>query len=54
MRVRIIESKCLSVTECLMPIVVSVPLQLLAYHIVVKKERGVDRPRDRTKSVTIE
>ena len=30
------------VAECLMPIVVSVPLQLLAYHIAVNKGRDVD------------
>lgn len=42
------------VTECLMPIVVSVPLQLLAYHIAVNKGRNVDQPRNLAKSVTVE
>ncbi|MBI4260471.1 MAG: SIS domain-containing protein, partial [Actinobacteria bacterium] len=40
--------------ELLSPVVVSVPLQLLAYHIA--KERGcdVDQPRNLAKSVTVE
>ncbi len=42
------------ITECLMPIVVSVPLQLLAYHIAVNKGRDVDQPRNLAKSVTVE
>lgn len=42
------------VTECLMPIVVSVPLQLLAYYIAVYKGRNVDQPRNLAKSVTVE
>ena len=42
------------IAECLMPIVVSVPLQLLAYYIAVYKGRNVDRPRNLAKSVTVE
>lgn len=42
------------VTECLMPIVVSIPLQLLAYYIAVYKGRNVDQPRNLAKSVTVE
>ncbi len=42
------------VTECLMPIVVSVPLQLFAYYIAVNKGRNVDQPRNLAKSVTVE
>ena len=42
------------VTECLMPIVVSIPLQLLAYYIAVYKGRDVDQPRNLAKSVTVE
>lgn len=42
------------ITECLMPIVVSIPLQLLAYHIAVNKGRNVDQPRNLAKSVTVE
>jgi glucosamine--fructose-6-phosphate aminotransferase (isomerizing) len=40
--------------ECLMPIVVSVPLQLLAYYLAVNKGRNVDQPRNLAKSVTVE
>ena len=42
------------VTDCLMPIVVSVPLQLLSYYIAVNKGRNVDQPRNLAKSVTVE
>ncbi len=42
------------VPECLTPIVASVPLQLLAYHIAVNKGRNVDKPRNLAKSVTVE
>lgn len=43
-----------NVPECLTPIVVSVPLQLLAYNIAVNKDRNVDQPRNLAKSVTVE
>ena len=42
------------VTDCLMPIVASVPLQMLAYYIAVYKGRNVDQPRNLAKSVTVE
>ncbi|MGN1211060.1 MAG: glutamine--fructose-6-phosphate transaminase (isomerizing) [Candidatus Cryptobacteroides sp.] len=42
------------ISECLMPIIVSVPLQLLAYYIAVYKGRNVDQPRNLAKSVTVE
>lgn len=42
------------ITECLMPIVASIPLQLLAYYIAVNKGRNVDQPRNLAKSVTVE
>ena len=42
------------IAECLMPVVVSVPLQLLAYYIAVYKGRNVDQPRNLAKSVTVE
>lgn len=38
----------------LMPILTVVPLQLLAYHIAVKKGLNVDQPRNLAKSVTVE
>lgn len=40
--------------ECFEPLVVSVPLQLLAYHIAVCKGKNVDQPRNLAKSVTVE
>ena len=40
--------------ECFEPLVVSVPLQLLAYHIAVCKGKDVDQPRNLAKSVTVE
>ena len=40
--------------ECLDPLLTTVPLQLLAYHIAVCKGMDVDRPRNLAKSVTVE
>src|SRR5574344_332383 len=39
---------------CLVPLLSVVPLQLLAYHIAVRKDLNVDRPRNLAKSVTVE
>ncbi len=43
-----------AVEEFLQPIVTSIPLQLLAYHIAVARGCDVDRPRNLAKSVTVE
>ena len=40
--------------ECLDPLVTTVPLQLLAYHVAVCKGMDVDQPRNLAKSVTVE
>lgn len=40
--------------ECLEPLVASIPLQLLAYHVAVCKGKDVDQPRNLAKSVTVE
>jgi glutamine---fructose-6-phosphate transaminase (isomerizing) len=40
--------------EHLQPIVNVVPLQLLAYHIGVRRGADVDQPRNLAKSVTVE
>ena len=40
--------------ECLDPLITTVPLQLLAYHIAVCKGMDVDQPRNLAKSVTVE
>ena len=42
------------VTECLEPLITTIPLQLLAYHIAVCKGKDVDQPRNLAKSVTVE
>jgi glucosamine--fructose-6-phosphate aminotransferase (isomerizing) len=41
-------------TPMLTPIVMTIPLQLLAYHIAVKRGCDVDQPRNLAKSVTVE
>jgi len=41
-------------TELLLPILEVVPLQLLAYHIAVRRGCDVDQPRNLAKSVTVE
>ncbi|MBM3749753.1 MAG: glutamine--fructose-6-phosphate transaminase (isomerizing) [Acidimicrobiia bacterium] len=38
----------------LMPVLLTVPLQLLAYHIAVRRGCDVDQPRNLAKSVTVE
>jgi glutamine---fructose-6-phosphate transaminase (isomerizing) len=43
-----------SAPPLLMPIVAVVPLQLLAYHIAVRRGCDVDQPRNLAKSVTVE
>ena len=40
--------------DLLMPILASVPLQLLAYYVAVKRGANVDQPRNLAKSVTVE
>lgn len=40
--------------ECLEPLLATIPLQLLAYHIAVRKGKNVDQPRNLAKSVTVE
>ena len=42
------------VPDCLSPIIASIPLQLLAYYIAVRKGCNVDMPRNLAKSVTVE
>ena len=43
-----------SVSDALGPIVYTIPLQLLAYHVAVLKGTDVDQPRNLAKSVTVE
>lgn len=50
-------SKVISVPSCpdiLAPIVFTIPLQLLSYHVAITKGTDVDTPRNLAKSVTVE
>ena len=40
--------------ELLSPLLTTIPLQLLSYHIAVMRECNVDQPRNLAKSVTVE
>lgn len=42
------------VSEALAPVLYSIPLQLLSYHVAVLKGTDVDQPRNLAKSVTVE
>jgi len=41
-------------SDLLTPILMAIPLQLLAYHVAVRLGRDVDQPRNLAKSVTVE
>jgi glucosamine--fructose-6-phosphate aminotransferase (isomerizing) len=43
-----------SMSPYVMPIVMTIPLQLLAYHVAVYRGTDVDQPRNLAKSVTVE
>jgi glucosamine--fructose-6-phosphate aminotransferase (isomerizing) len=36
------------------PILLTIPLQLFAYHLAIKLGRDIDKPRNLAKSVTVE
>jgi glucosamine--fructose-6-phosphate aminotransferase (isomerizing) len=40
--------------ELLSPILMAIPLQLLAYHVAIRRGCDVDQPRNLAKSVTVE
>jgi glucosamine--fructose-6-phosphate aminotransferase (isomerizing) len=40
--------------ECLTPLLTTIPLQLLSYHIAIMRGCNVDQPRNLAKSVTVE
>jgi glucosamine--fructose-6-phosphate aminotransferase (isomerizing) len=42
------------IDEFFSPLIVALPLQLLAYHIAIKRGCDVDQPRNLAKSVTVE
>ncbi len=43
-----------STSTSLLPVLLTVPLQLLAYHVAVERGTDVDQPRNLAKSVTVE
>lgn len=50
-------ARIIAVPSCgswIAPIVYTLPLQLLAYHVAVAKGTDVDQPRNLAKSVTVE
>ena len=47
-------SNSANVLNAITPILTSIPLQLLAYHIAVLKGCNIDQPRNLAKSVTVE
>ena len=47
-------SRCPTTHRMLTPVLMTVPLQLLAYHIAVYRGTDVDQPRNLAKSVTVE
>jgi glucosamine--fructose-6-phosphate aminotransferase (isomerizing) len=56
-RVHNLADEIIELPECpdfLNPIVASIPLQLLAYHIALLRGCDVDKPRNLAKSVTVE
>ena len=55
--IRKLADECIEIPEtleCLEPLITTIPLQLLAYHIAVCKGKDVDQPRNLAKSVTVE
>jgi len=42
------------VEDIIAPIIYTIPLQLLSYHVAVLKGTDVDQPRNLAKSVTVE
>ena len=40
--------------EAVLPIIATIPIQLLSYYIAVELKRDVDKPRNLAKSVTVE
>ena len=41
-------------SDYLTPFLMTIPLQLLAYHVASLKNRDIDKPRNLAKSVTVE
>jgi glucosamine--fructose-6-phosphate aminotransferase (isomerizing) len=43
-----------TISELLMPVLTSIPLQMFAYHVAVRRGCDVDQPRNLAKTVTVE
>ena len=43
-----------SIEESMSPFLLTIPLQLLAYHVALLKNCDIDKPRNLAKSVTVE
>lgn len=55
--VRALADYCIEIPECdemLVPLLATIPLQLLSYHIAMLRGCNVDQPRNLAKSVTVE
>ena len=55
--VRKLADQCIEIPETeemLVPLIATIPLQLLSYHIAVTRGCNVDQPRNLAKSVTVE
>ena len=55
--VRALADYCIEIPECdemLVPLLATIPLQLLSYHITLLRGCNVDQPRNLAKSVTVE
>lgn len=58
----VVDDSAQEITQCVMPathpliapIVFTVPLQMLSYHVAVLRGTDVDQPRNLAKSVTVE
>ena len=46
--------KVAPVDNCIAPIIYTIPLQLLAYHVALLKGTDIDKPRNLAKSVTVQ
>jgi glucosamine--fructose-6-phosphate aminotransferase (isomerizing) len=56
-QVRALADYCIEIPECdemLVPLLATIPLQLLSYHIALLRGCNVDQPRNLAKSVTVE
>jgi hypothetical protein len=42
------------IPDLIAPLIYSIPLQLLAYHVAILKGTDIDQPRNLAKSVTVE